>query len=83
MGDNTRGNGKWRVFIYMLYRIGKKRDGLGIMFWQDGTKYEGQFKADYSNGYGRKLFANGEHYLGHFAHDKANGQGVFKDLNGG
>jgi len=23
-----------------------KKDGVGIMFWPDGTKYEGQFRND-------------------------------------
>eukprot|EP00347_Sterkiella_histriomuscorum_P018187 403346458 len=59
------------------------KDGLGIMFWPDGTKYEGQFQNDYQTGYGRKLFSNGEFYIGNFQNDKANGFGVFQDLNGG
>ena len=52
-------------------------DGVGIMFWEDGTKYEGQFKLDQPHGKGRKIFSNGEYYIGHFAYGKANGYGIF------
>jgi hypothetical protein len=40
------------------------KDGIGVMFWPDGTKYEGDFKEDQPHGYGRKIFANGEYYEG-------------------
>lgn len=58
-------------------------DGVGIMFWPDGTKYEGQFKWDQPRGKGRKIFSNGEYYIGNFGNGKANGYGIFQDLNGG
>jgi hypothetical protein len=36
--------------IYLFYDFRLKRinhkDGLGIMFWKDGTKFEGQFAND-------------------------------------
>lgn len=53
------------------------KDGVGIMFWPDGTKYEGQFTMDKQDGYGRKIFSNGEYYVGNFANDQANGFGTF------
>lgn len=59
------------------------RDGVGIFFGRDHSKYEGQFKADKMHGKGRKIYANGEYYVGDFANDMANGYGVFRDLNGG
>jgi hypothetical protein len=38
------------------------KDGVGVMFWPDGTKYEGDFQNDHPHGYGRKIFSNGEYY---------------------
>jgi len=37
--DGKTYKGEW------LKKNGKK-DGVGIMFWPDGTKYEGQFRND-------------------------------------
>ena len=49
------------------------KDGIGVMFWPDGTKYEGTFHYDLPHGYGRKIFANGEYYEGNFWEGKAQG----------
>jgi hypothetical protein len=53
------------------------KDGVGVMFWPDGTKYEGDFLNNHPQGYGRKIFANGEYYEGYFQDGKANGHGTF------
>ncbi len=83
-GVHTKDNGK-SPYLMSLDRHKKTnfKDGVGIMFWPDGTKYEGQFRNDKQHGKGRKIFSNGEFYIGNFANDKANGFGVFQDLNGG
>jgi hypothetical protein len=59
------------------------KDGVGVMFWPDGTKYEGDFQNDHPHGYGRKIFSNGEYYEGYFQEGKASGHGVFQDISGG
>ncbi len=59
------------------------KDGVGIFFWKDGTKYEGQFTEDDISGYGRKMYCNGEYYIGDFNKGKANGSGTFQDIQGG
>lgn len=64
-----KNNSNFITYTYIFINRLKKRevkDGLGIMFWPDGTKYEGQFKNDCQSGFGRKLFSNGEFYIGHF-----------------
>lgn len=86
--ESTKDNGNYSLrppfnVINRLKDNIKVKDGLGILFWPDGTKYEGQFSQDVMSGNGRKIFANGEYYIGLFENDKANGYGVFKDLNGG
>ena len=54
-----------------------KMDGVGLMFWPDGGKYEGQFKDNKAHGKGRKIYANGEYYVGEFKDDKCHGMGVY------
>lgn len=76
----TRENGKLLVLLTRFFRQANTKDikdGMGVMFWPDGTKYEGTFHNDLPHGYGRKIFANGEYYEGHFLEGKANGQGTF------
>ena len=42
---------------------GKKyKDGLGVLVWQDGSKYQGQFRQDKMEGSGRMTQANGSIY---------------------
>lgn len=72
-----------RMYKGQWSKKNNKKDGIGILFFKDGSKYEGQFKNGFMSGKGRKLFVNGEYYLGEFALDKANGYGTFRDLNGG
>jgi hypothetical protein len=57
------------------------RDGVGIQFWSDGSKYEGMWRRDRANGRGRMTHANGDIYDGNWVDDKANGYGVFIDIN--
>lgn len=54
MEENIRVNGMINFYIHntiinkIIFRHKKTglKDGMGIMFWSDGIKYEGQFKAD-------------------------------------
>jgi hypothetical protein len=44
------------------------RDGVGVMFWPDGSKYEGHWRRDKANGKGRIIHANGDVYYGKCNH---------------
>ena len=95
MEGSTKVNGKsipsvkfhnpsdFSIFLNRLAHQPSIKDGVGVMIWPDGTKFEGNFQADVPHGYGRKIFANGEYYEGYFSEGKANGHGTFQDINGG
>ena len=44
----------------------KLRHGKGIMNWPDGSKYDGDFRNDLSEGRGIFYHANGDIYLGEY-----------------
>ena len=50
-----------------------------MLIWQDGSKYQGQFKEDKMEGNGRMTQANGSMYQGQWANGMANGAGTFVD----
>jgi hypothetical protein len=52
------------------------REGRGIQVWQDGSKYEGYWKNDQANGYGRLIHADGDCFYGEWLNDKAHGRGT-------
>lgn len=74
VGDGKLYKGQWNK------KTGE-RDGVGIQFWPDGSKYEGLWKKDKANGKGRMTHANGDIYDGEWKDDKANGFGTFVDSN--
>ena len=47
MAATTKASGK-SLILLTLRLAGRKdiKDGLGVMFWPDGTKYEGTFHED-------------------------------------
>ena len=44
-----------------------------MQVWVDGSKYEGSWKQDAANGYGRFILADGDVYCGNWMDDKAHG----------
>lgn len=74
VGDGKLYKGQWSK------RKGE-RDGVGVQFWPDGSKYEGMWRKDQANGKGRMTHANGDIYDGGWMDDKANGYGIFVDVN--
>lgn len=58
-----------------------KKDGFGIVIWQDGAVFKGFFKNDMSNGLGKQLHKGGETYLGQWINDRADGIGQFINTN--
>lgn len=73
VGEGKLYKGQWNK------RTGE-RDGVGIQFWSDGSKYEGQWQLGQANGRGRMTHSNGDVYEGAWLRDKANGFGVFIDV---
>ena len=53
------------------------RDGKGVQIWPDGSRYEGSWKDDKANGYGRYIQLSTEIiYQGYWKEDKKHGKGV-------
>ena len=51
-------------------------DGKGTITWEDGAKYNGQFKDNYRHGKGTIIWPDGEKYIGQWKYDFQNGQGT-------
>jgi len=74
VGDGKLYKGQW-------HKVSAKRDGVGVQFWPDGSKYEGMWRNDKANGRGRMTHSNGDVYEGEWKDDKACGRGIFIDAN--
>ena len=59
-----------------------RREGLGIMQYENGRIYEGSWVNDRRHGKGYEKYSNGNIYEGEFARGKANGVGVYNWKNG-
>jgi hypothetical protein len=53
------------------------------MTWPDGATYEGDWKDNHAQGYGKFIHANGDSYEGMWKRSKANGKGTYKTIQGG
>ena len=49
------------------------RHGKGKQKWLTGEVYEGEWREDKMNGYGKFIHGNNDLYEGYFIDDKANG----------
>lgn len=56
--------------------------GVGILEYADGSKYEGNFLNGELTGYGTWYFTNGEKYVGMFRQNYCHGRGVHYQQNG-
>ena len=70
INDNQSGS---RVYI---------KHGKGTQNWQDGAKYEGDWRNGMAEGQGTFLHANGDVYTGEFYRDRAYGFGIYVHKNG-
>ena len=43
-----------------------KKDGMGIMIYANGERYDGFWKDDQWEAKGRRIFVNGDVYLGQY-----------------
>ena len=59
-----------------------KKNGQGNIIYANGTKYEGSFKNDFHDGFGKLIQLNGETYEGEWKKGKINGKGMRIHANG-
>lgn len=52
-------------------------EGIGIYVWNDGRKYEGQYKDDKKHGFGVYNWADGRCYEGYWYKGKQHGIGTY------
>ena len=67
--------GEWRVGSQV-------REGRGVQVWPDGSLYEGYWKGNKANIYGRLLHKDGDIYQGEWLDDKAHGFGFYFHQDG-
>ena len=58
------------------------KDGFGINYYSDGSRYIGIYKNNIREGYGIEYNSNGNKYKGNFKNDKAEGYGIVYFPNG-
>ena len=57
-------------------------EGKGIMYWDNGDRYEGEWKNDKKDGKGTYYYSNGERYEGDWVNDKREGKGIIYFIDG-
>ena len=60
----------------------RKRHGLGVIVYNTGRIYEGEWKDDKRFNRGFELFVNGNTYQGEYIDGKAHGKGIYTWQNG-
>lgn len=60
----------------------RKRHGKGVVVYDAGRIYEGEWLEDKRGGRGFELFSNGNKYQGQYANGKAHGKGTYTWTNG-
>ena len=57
-------------------------EGKGTYYWEDGSKYVGEWKVSERSGEGTYYYADGRKYVGEWKADKPNGKGVYYYADG-
>ena len=60
----------------------RKREGLGVLVYENGRVYEGEWRKNKRDGRGYEVFASGNSYHGTYEAGKPNGKGVYQWQNG-
>lgn len=60
----------------------RKREGFGVIVYNTGRVYEGQWLLDKRHFKGYELYQNGNSYQGEYQHGKPTGMGLYTWLNG-
>ena len=50
------------IKVYIGKFLNDKKEGEGVYYWPDGSKFIGSFKADKRNGFGRHEYKNGSFF---------------------
>eukprot|EP00521_Asterionellopsis_glacialis_P007358 CAMPEP_0195285024 /NCGR_PEP_ID=MMETSP0707-20130614/3007_1 /TAXON_ID=33640 /ORGANISM="Asterionellopsis glacialis, Strain CCMP134" /LENGTH=495 /DNA_ID=CAMNT_0040344453 /DNA_START=187 /DNA_END=1674 /DNA_ORIENTATION=- len=58
------------------------QNGRGVVTWDDGSSYDGEWKGGRRAGLGSQTYANGRKYVGQWKRNKIHGRGVFTWPNG-
>ena len=59
-----------------------KYNGFGVLEYQDGSKYQGEFKDDEFEGIGKRIYNDGASYEGNFLKGEFHGHGIWHYPNG-
>jgi hypothetical protein len=58
------------------------REGKGVCYYNNGDKYEGDWRNDKKEGTGKCLYCNADWYIGFWLNDKREGLGTYHYANG-
>ena len=67
---------------YIIGQLGANGKVSGVGKEINHIIYEGQFKDDVYNGFGRFIYSNGNYYIGNWLDGKRSGQGKLVDKSG-
>jgi len=57
-------------------------NGVGLVIYPDGSKYEGEYNDEEKNGQGTETYPDGSKYVGEWKDNDRNGQGTYTLLDG-
>ena len=83
--NNLTGIGFTKKNNKILYEgeyVNCKKHGIGVYYWDDGTRYAGEWNCDHMNGVGEIQFTNGSIYEGSVVNGLMDGFGMFKWKDG-
>jgi hypothetical protein len=86
-GDKYVGRDDWQRVVTSLFnfRVGEykqQRDGRGIYYYKDGSRYEGEYLSGKKHGKGMYTFPNGDKLLGIWQDNEYVGEGIMSFDNG-
>ncbi|EAR82699.3 MORN motif protein (macronuclear) [Tetrahymena thermophila SB210] len=73
---------KYKQQVFYGIILNSKRHGNGVMVYQNGRIYEGQWENDLKHGRGYEIFPSGSTYDGYYINGKPEGRGTYKYANG-
>ena len=81
-GKDTRTTFNYCVGVYDGDWVNDKKEGKGIMTFNNGNKYEGMWDYDNMCGKGTMTYANGNKYDGEWKNSHKHGNGIMTYANG-
>lgn len=80
--DQTMSFGQSKYNQYIIGQLGPNGKVSGVGKEINHIIYEGQFRDDVYNGFGRFIYSNGNYYIGSWLDGKRSGQGKLVDKSG-